>query len=295
MSSLLLPASDLGELATPLLVFGGPYSNLEATRALRRVADALKIPPEQCLCTGDVVAYCADPVDTVREIRDWGIPVVMGNCEESLAEGATDCGCGFTEGTVCDRLSQQWFNYASARIEEDDRRWMAGLPRRLLFSVNGLRVMVIHGGVRQINRFLFASQSDADFHEELAGVQADIILAGHCGIPFTRRIGSQLWHNAGVIGLPANDGSSDTWYSLIESAGLGQLRITYRHLKYDVATAANKMADAELTGGYNEALITGLWPSLDVLPEQEKRATGQPIRFAEVLWQAPVSLQHNLW
>ena len=25
----------------------------------------------------------------------------MGNCEESLAEGSSDCGCGFEEGTRC--------------------------------------------------------------------------------------------------------------------------------------------------------------------------------------------------
>ena len=30
----------------------------------------------------DVVAYCAEPVETVALIRDWGCAVVMGNCED---------------------------------------------------------------------------------------------------------------------------------------------------------------------------------------------------------------------
>ena len=93
---------DLGRLTGPLLVFGGPYSNRQATEALRAEAERLGIPPERCICTGDVVAYCADPVGTTDLIRDWGCPVVMGNCEESLAEGAEDCGCGFLSGSTCD-------------------------------------------------------------------------------------------------------------------------------------------------------------------------------------------------
>ena len=42
---------------------------------------------------------CADPVATVAAVRDWGISVIMGNCEESLGWNKDDCGCGFEEGT----------------------------------------------------------------------------------------------------------------------------------------------------------------------------------------------------
>ena len=199
------PALDLGELAAPLLVFGGPYSNLEATRALRQIAVERGIPARQCICTGDLVAYCADPVETLQEIREWGVHIVMGNCEESLAEGAADCGCGFEQGSSCDLLSGQWFSYANALVDDAMRQWLAKLPRRLEFSCNGLRLAAIHGGTVQINRFLFASQSDAEFQQELEMLDVDGVLAGHSGIPFTRQIGRYLWHNAGVIGMPAND------------------------------------------------------------------------------------------
>ena len=87
---------DLGALEGPLLLFGGPYSNLQATRALRAEAERLGIPPARVICTGDVVAYCGDPAATVDEIRDWGCHVVLGNCEESLGRDGEDCGCGFT-------------------------------------------------------------------------------------------------------------------------------------------------------------------------------------------------------
>src|ERR1700730_8770519 len=44
----------------PLMVFGGPYSNLEATRAVLDEATRLSISADRIICTGDVVAYGAD-------------------------------------------------------------------------------------------------------------------------------------------------------------------------------------------------------------------------------------------
>ncbi|MCW5773891.1 MAG: hypothetical protein KIT16_19775, partial [Rhodospirillaceae bacterium] len=75
---------DLGALDGPVLIFGGPYSNLEAARAIRAEAQRLGIPPARTICTGDIVAYCADPGACVALIREWGLPVVMGNVEDSL-------------------------------------------------------------------------------------------------------------------------------------------------------------------------------------------------------------------
>ena len=122
----------------PLLVFGGPYSNMRAATAIRARADELGIPASHCICTGDVVAYCAEPEETTAAIRDWGCHVVAGNCEEQLALAAADCACGFEAGSECDRLAKGWYPYANARISAGSRAWMAGLaedvgrgPRRL--------------------------------------------------------------------------------------------------------------------------------------------------------------------
>ena len=79
----------------PLIVFGGSYSNLEATRAVLAEAARLEIPADRIICTGDVVAYGADPAATVVLVRGSVRHVVMGNCEQSIAAGSADCGCGF--------------------------------------------------------------------------------------------------------------------------------------------------------------------------------------------------------
>ncbi len=154
--------SDLGSLDGPVLVFGGPYSNLQATEAVLEEARNRGIPPGNIICTGDVVAYCGEPQATVEAIRNAGIHVVMGNCEESLGEDKDDCGCGFEEGSACDLLSQQWFAYSHKALDDDAKQWMAGLPRSLTFEINNRRMAAIHGGAREIGRFIFRSTKRGD-------------------------------------------------------------------------------------------------------------------------------------
>ena len=191
--------------AKPILVFGGPYSNLQATQAMQQEAERLQLGPEQVICTGDVVAYAANPEETTRLIRDWGIHVVAGNCEEQLAEGAEDCGCGFEEGSVCDLLSRGWYPFALSQISAESQQWMAGLPKSMRFDYRGLDVRVVHGGRTQTNRFIFGSDQEI-LEEEAEALDADLVLAGHAGIPFISRTKRATWLNAGVIGIPANDG-----------------------------------------------------------------------------------------
>ena len=62
----------------PVLVFGGPYSNLEATEALLAAADRHGVPPERIICTGDIVAYGADAAATLALVRRAGIQAIMG-------------------------------------------------------------------------------------------------------------------------------------------------------------------------------------------------------------------------
>jgi len=237
----------------------------------------MRIPPERCLCTGDVVAYGADPQATVDFVRDWGPHVVMGNCEESLALSAEDCGCGFEEGTTCATLARDWYAYANATLDRSARAWMAGLPRRIVFEINGVRMTAVHGGASAINRFIFPSTSASAKAAELELVAGDGIVAGHSGIPFSEIVGDRLWLNAGVIGLPANDGTPAVWYALMEPAA-GGVRVSHHRLAYDHETAAAAMRAARLPEGYARALETGLWPSLDILPEAERAATGRPLR-----------------
>src|SRR5215475_4904217 len=268
----------------PLMVFGGPYSNLEATRAVLGEAARLEIPADRIICTGDVVA---DPAATVALVRGSVRHVVMGNCEQSIAAGFADCGCGFPVGSTCARLSAAWFAHATRELNADARAWMADLPQRINIEIGGYRLAVIHGGVDIMNRFIFASTVTAIKFKEIRKTALDGVIAGHCGLPFTQAIEGQLWHNAGAVGMPANDGTPRVWFSLLRAEADG-IAIEHRALHYDFATAAAKIRGAGLPEEYASSLETGLWPSCDVLPLKEVHERGAALEPCSAFWSRPV-------
>lgn len=275
---------ELGDIsAERLLVFGGPYGNLEATKALFQEAEKLNIPAQHIFCTGDIVAYCADPLETSYFLRDRHINIIQGNCEQSLADAVDDCGCGFVEGTACELLSKSWFSYCRDHINEDIRTWFASLPRHIRFSFGGQSFLVVHGGVKDINTFVFPSHPQETFLALLQSAHADVVIAGHCGLPFTKTIDAFCWHNAGVIGMPANDGTRRAWYSLISQTN-GDIVFEHKSFVYDTDLAQQKMIPADLPQGYAKALITGRWPSLDILPEHERTQTGKSLEEKTIVW-----------
>lgn len=267
------------------LLFGGPYGNLQATQALLAEAKLLAIPPERILCTGDLVAYCGNPVETIDAIRDSGMSVVMGNCDEQLAASANDCGCGFEPGSACAKLSADWYSYADSVVRPDQRQWLATLPKRIDLTIAGRTLAAIHGSAQSINTFVFQGTPDSEKRHSLEMLECDGIIGGHSGLPFTQFLESRLWHNPGVIGMPANDGTPRVWFSVIRPTAAG-LQIERRALSYDFEAAQTAMRRAGLPDSYRNALATGLWPSLDVLPQDERTQTGKPLDEASITWKA---------
>ena len=263
----------IGVLDGPVLIFGGPYSNLQATQAVLAQGFALGIGADHTICTGDVVAYCASPVATVDVVRRNGCAVVAGNCEVQLAAGALDCGCGFEDGSACDLLSAGWFAYASRHIGAQDRAWMSGLPDIVTFDHCGARYAVVHGGATDVARFIWASSDDAVFEEEWSAIEAhvgpvDHVIGGPCGVAFQRDTPRGRWLNAGVIGMPPHDGSAQTRFAVLARGAFD-----IQTLDYDHHAAIADMKAAGLTQSYHASLASGYWPAQDVLP-QDLRVSG---------------------
>jgi len=262
---------DLGNIDGPILLFGGPYSNLRAMQALMAVASHRDIAPDRMICTGDVCAYAAEAERTAQTVRALGCHIVAGNCEDSLGFNAQDCGCGFEEGATCNRLSAEWFAHASKQVSDDSRLWMREMPRRAVFSHAGKRYAVIHGGAEQVNAFIWPTDPAERKGKEIALLEQDLgpldgVVCGHSGVPFVERIGDCDWINAGAIGLPGHDGDVRTSYAILDDGDVSLERLTYDHAGAGVA-----MEQAGLTAGYHNTMRTGWWPSEDTFPPEMRR------------------------
>lgn len=252
---------DLGKIDGPITLFGGPYSNLQALQEF-----LIRAGSPNLICTGDVVAYGANPVECIALLRSSDCVVVAGNCEKQLSARAESCGCGFEEGSACDLLSRGWYPFANAQVTQDDRDWMGALPDVVTFEQSEKRFAVIHGGITDISRFLWNSSPVSEFRQEIAALTValgpiDGVIAGHSGLAFERKIGRVHWINAGVIGMPENNGRTETRYAILDRG-----TVQFHNLSYDHDAACAAMQSAGLTQGYDKALVTGYWPSEDVLP-----------------------------
>ncbi len=270
---------DIGTIEDPLIIFGGPYGNLQATRAMLDEADALSVPATRVICNGDLVAYCAQPAETVELIRSSGIRVMQGNCEQSLAQGSMDCACGFEAQSACALLAQAWYPFCAERLGAETTRWMGELPAHIRFSMAGRSYYLVHGGVSAVNLFVHASTAVALKRRELDLCDADVVIGGHAGIPFWALLDGRYWLNSGVIGMPANDGTRDGWYLLLTPEAQG-VRCNWYRLVYDAEEAYAAMLEAGRSDGYATALLTGLWPSMDSLPAVERWLRGKAITLS---------------
>lgn len=262
---------DLGNIDDPILIFGGAYSNLQATQALIEASRGHGIPAARCIFTGDSIAYCGNPSETLNLLRDFGCPMIKGNCEIELGFGSDTCGCGFEAGSTCDLLSQVWYTYASQQVNSDQRRFMGSLPDHLIFTHHGKRHVVIHGGYSNVSQFLFLTTDEVEYTRVINMVERDlgeihVMIAGHSGLPFHKIIKGVSWFNSGAIGMPANNGKSTTSYGILNAG-----QFTIHELSYDHHLAQATMIVTGLDQGYHKALETGYWPSEEVLPIDLRR------------------------
>lgn len=265
---------DLGELRGRLLLFGGPYSNFQALSALRAMAEREGIPPHNCICTGDVVGYCAQPAECIALMQEWGAHCIAGNVEEQMRAGADNCGCDFREGGRCDLFSQQWYAYAQRAMNESGIRWMDGLPRMLTFRYAMKSFAVVHGSFFETAEYIFHSTPWARKEASLRAVDADVVIAGHSGLPFIESSGSRTWINAGAIGMPANDGDARVWFAIVDSEE-GRPHARLCRLAYDHNHAAALMREKGLPDAYARTLLTGIWDNCEILPAAEAAAQGE--------------------
>ena len=105
---------------------------------------------------------------------------------------------------------------------------------------------------------------------------ADVVLAGHAGLPFAEEQAGRYWLNAGVIGMPANDGTPRVWYLLLDDAD-GQFSHTFQAFTYDNQTAHQLMQANRLPDSYAQTLLTGIWDNCEILPDTEKAQQGRAI------------------
>lgn len=252
--------------------FGGVYSNYLALRSALARARAEKV--DAIVALGDFGAFGPHPDRTLEIVRELAIPAIQGNYEESLATGAEDCHCGYTDPRD-NRFAALSYEYTAKNTAREHKRWMADLPQHARLTIGGRRILACHGSPRTVNEFLWRSTTPAPFVSRLLREHyADTIVCTHTGIHWSRWVmpGTGLV-NAGALGRPANDGRTNVWFTILEAGEGGALRETFVPVEYDHARLAREMREERLPPEFVETIETGWWTTcLEILPAKERAA-----------------------
>ena len=268
--------TDIGHLTDKVLLFGGVYSNLQALEALITVAESEGISPENCICTGDIIGYCAQPEATIQTFKKWKARSIVGNVEIQLRDDEDDCGCDFRAGSRCDNFSQQWYPYAKSKLSKDSLNYLETLPDHIKFTIGNQNATVVHGSYFNVSEFIFKSTDWSIKAENFEAAKSDMIIAGHCGLPFQQKNNTKHWINPGVIGMPANDGNPNVWYAILDDSE-PSTTVNFRKLDYDYTRTNQLMLNGLLPESYAKTIVTGIWDNMEILPETEKQLQGKPI------------------
>lgn len=255
-----------------IVVFGGVYSNHRALEALLEAAEGHRA--EAVYCLGDLGGFGPNPEKVWPLLESGAVSTLQGNYEQSLASGHEDCNCGYTDPRD-NHFAEISYRYTARNSSPAFKHWMGELPPRRRIRVGERELLAVHGSPRRVNEFLFASTTPDPFLEVLlAQENADGILCTHTGLHWHRRLpsgGDAI--NVGVIGRPANDGSTSVWYTLLEAEG-DDLSVAHLPLDYDHRGLAREMRDEALPDEFVETIESGWWTTcLEILPAKERGAS----------------------
>ena len=255
-------------------VFGGVYNNHLALSAL--LADTARRGITDLYCLGDLGGFGPHPDKVFPLLRGGEVKTMQGNYDHSVGNDKADCQCGYTDpkDNYFARLSYQ-YTYRHTSLE--NKAWMRALPDRFDFTIGSARVRLCHGSPRRMNEFLWeTTTSDAFLERMCAECAADIVVATHTGLPWTRELPSgRRFINCGVIGRPANDGRKVVWYCILQAQPTGAVGVQFVPLAYDYERLCAEMRSEGLPAEFIETVETGWWTTcLEVLPAKE-RARGK--------------------
>lgn len=211
---------------------------------------------------GDLVGYAPWPETTVTLLRDRGIPGVAGNYDSTVGTGYKHCGCKY-EDPRQEALSHVSYEWTRQHVNEETRRFLAGLPFRIDLlplggHLSGPRAILVHG-TPTLNTLYWTEDRSDDFCRKMAShagaKTGDVIAFGHTHKPWRREVDGIHFVNTGSVGRP-KDGDRRAGYVLL-SIGDGPVAAEFIRVEYDLERAIQGIRESDLPDDFAEYLRFG--------------------------------------
>ena len=209
------------------------HGNVPALKAVLNEIDREGV--DVIVVGGDIVPgpMSLDVVEVLLRLGDR-VSWIRGNCEREVVETFDGGSLSYIKSEEV-RASMIWM---AGQMEQKQRDFMAGLPEKVSFYVEGLgEVLFCHGSPRSDMELLTVATSEPRLREALAGVKEHVVVCGHTHMQFDRVCDGKRVVNAGSVGMPYGEPGA---YWLLLGPG-----VTLRKTNYDLDAAADLVRKTE--------------------------------------------------
>jgi len=233
-----------------LAVFSDIHSNILALNHV--LEDIEKQGYDRVYCLGDLVGYGPRPNEVIETLIASGIQTVMGNYDEGVGYEKGDCGCAYvTEEEKQD--GQKSIEWTTEQVTPQNKRYLRTLQDKIEFTVNGYKILLVHGSPRRNNEYLYEDRPERSLTRMLESLDADILVCGHTHKPYHRIVNGIHIINEGSVGKP-KDGDPRACYAVIELDET--ISVEFRRVEYPVASVTEEIIKAGLPRAFADALLT---------------------------------------
>lgn len=233
-------------------IFGDIHGNLEALEAV--IQDFEQFQIDECLCTGDIVGYGANPEECVRLVQELGALSVAGNHDHASI--------GRLDRSFFNQHARHAAEWTESNLSAASREYLLGLS----FMEHAPGFVLVHGSLQAPELFNYI-QTVRDAEYSFRMLDKPACFCGHSHVPLTFfdtdpmtysldpevpiESESKTIVNVGSVGQP-RDERPEACYGLYDTAA-GTVEL--RRVAYDIEAAANKITEA----GLPQALALRLW------------------------------------
>jgi len=189
------------------------------------------------VCAGDVVGYNPWPAECVDELRERGVPTVMGNHDRAVASGTA---------FRFNNMAAAGVEHAREELDDEQLAWLDALPDEQI-DFDG-RMKLVHGHPDDPDRYTYPDEFSARMLDE-----EDVLVMGHTHVQHCERFGEGIVLNPGSVGQP-RDGDPRAAYAVVDLDGMD---VDLHRVEYDVDAVIEAVRETDLPDRIGQRLKKG--------------------------------------
>ena len=198
------------------------------------IEDIEKFQPDKIFCLGDLILGGYNPNYICQKIFDlkdkYDFEIIQGNTDKMVA----NCTDELLEKT---KSAYPCMGYSLENdVQITDKKYIdfvKNLPEKKTVIVNGIKIELVHGSVRNQSENIFPSLNPEEVEKMVQDSDADLILCGHTHKPCGYSLNSgKTVINVGSVGRSETEDKMPVYLQLTIDK-TGKFFVEHRIIKYD--------------------------------------------------------------